>query len=174
MKRDEHPIANVVWTDPADLRANDYNPNQVYPPELDLLKTSLRLSGWTQPIVARPDGEIVDGFHRWSIHNPESPLYDEALATRTGGLVPVVRLPADTPRSEQMMATVRHNRARGEHAVLKMAGIVRSLHDEQGLSFEEIGERLGMEEEEIDRLYDSGGMTQRGRAEAFSAGWVPE
>jgi hypothetical protein len=92
----------------------------------------------------------------------------------TGGLVPVVRLADDTPLEQQMAATVRHNRARGAHVVTLMAEMVRHLLEEEGLSYEQVMARLGMEWEEVDRLYDRGGMLKRGRSGAFSPGWVPE
>lgn len=49
-------------------RPNDYNPNNVAPPEKRLLQTSLEADGFTQPVVViqqRPQAyTIVDGFHR--------------------------------------------------------------------------------------------------------------
>lgn len=165
---EKQPISNVEWVDPSTLHANDYNPNHVFPVEMELLKLSILEDGWTQPIVARHDGEIVDGFHRWTLGST-----DPEIQALTGGLVPVVRIESKKSRSDQMMATIRHNRARGSHHVLKMADIVRELIDEQGLSFEEVGRRLGMEIEEVDRLYDRGGMTERGSRAELSKGWVP-
>src|SRR5689334_9004886 len=105
------PLSRVEWLPREALHSNDYNPNRVPPTELDLLKTSILEDGWTQPIVARLSGEIVDGFHRWTVSA------DPQIAAMTGGLVPVVRLPDDTPLEQQMAATIRHNRARGAHAV---------------------------------------------------------
>ena len=64
---DENPVAHVQWVKRDTLHANDYNPNVVARTERALLKLSIMEDGWTQPIVARTDGEIVDGFHRWSI-----------------------------------------------------------------------------------------------------------
>ncbi len=47
-------------------RPNDYNPNNVAPPEKRLLQTSLEADGFTQPVVViqqRPQAyTIVDGF----------------------------------------------------------------------------------------------------------------
>lgn len=165
--RDKQPISGMKWVNPKDLRANSYNPNKVATPEMKLLKTSILEDGWTQPIVARPDGEIVDGFHRFTLGST-----DPDVQALSDGLVPVVIL-EDADAAHQIMSTVRHNRARGHHAVLKMADIVRSLKDDSGLSDDEIQARLSMEDEEVERLYDTGGMTKRGRKEAFSAGWVP-
>lgn len=161
------PISKVVWVDASALHANDYNPNHVAPPEMKLLKISLLESGWTQPIVARADGQIVDGFHRWTLAQT-----DKQVAAMTDGKVPVVYL--DPKRGEQMMATVRHNRARGSHGVLPMAEIVRHLIDQEAIPAAEVARRLGMEDEEVERLYDRGGMTVRGSREGFNKGWVPD
>jgi ParB-like chromosome segregation protein Spo0J len=53
------------------ITANDYNPNNVAPPEKRLLSKSLELDGFTQPIVVTESEpqhyEIVDGFHRHEI-----------------------------------------------------------------------------------------------------------
>lgn len=168
MTKKMQPLDEVQWVDPTTLKANSYNPNKVAPPELRLLKISIMEDGWTQPIVARPDGEIIDGFHRWTLASK-----DAEVAALTGGLVPVVRVATAGP-SHQMMSTIRHNRARGTHAVLRMADIVRELKDKERLPDAEIMRRLGMEDEEVERLYDTSGMRQRGRAAAFNAGWVPD
>lgn len=166
------PITNVVWLPRSYLHANAYNPNKVPPPELALLKISIQRSGWTQPIVVRPGEEedsyeIVDGFHRWTVSG------DPDVGDLTDGLVPCVVL-RDLPKSEQMMATVRHNRARGNHAVLPMSDIVRDLRDVFGLTEEQCEKLMGMEFEEVDRLYDRGVMIKRG-ADAllsFNTGWT--
>ncbi len=160
------PVNEMMWVHRDQLHANDYNPNHVAPPEVALLKTSILEDGWTQPIVVRPDGEIVDGFHRWTVAGLEE------MGAKYGYCVPVVIL-RDVDSSHQRMSTIRHNRARGQHGVLKMADIVRELHDKLDMSFEEIGDRLQMEDEEVDRLYDSGGMTERGSANDFGRAWVP-
>lgn len=164
----KHPVGDVRWVEPDTLRANAYNPNHVAPPELALLKLSIMEDGWTQPIVARPDGEIVDGFHRWHLA-----MTDKDVLALGGGTVPVVRL-APGDNAHQMMSTIRHNRARGTHGVLKMADIVRALAGEMKVPPQEIMRRLGMEEEEVDRLQDARGMIARGSASAFAQGWVPE
>ena len=164
------PVAAVRWLPATQLTANDYNPNHVAPPEMELLKVSILEDGWTQPIVARPDGyhyTIVDGFHRWTLA-----MTDPEVAALTDGYVPVVFL-TSTPDS-QRMSTIRHNRARGAHYVIRMAEIVADLKDRYGLSDAEIERRLGMEPEEIDRLYDRGTMVERGSKDTFSKGWVPQ
>ena len=163
----KQPVNNVEWVGVDKLHSNDYNPNHVAPPELQLLKTSILADGWTQPIVIRPDGEIVDGFHRWTVA-----LKDEEVNELTDGKVPVVELKR-VSRENQVMSTVRHNRARGDHTVLGMSDLVQELVDERGLSFEEVMDKLQMEWEEVDRLYDDSGMINRGSEKEFNKGWKP-
>lgn len=166
--REAQPLSGLKWVDPKELKANSYNPNRVASIEMQLLKLSIISDGWTQPIVARTDGEIVDGFHRWTLGST-----DKDVRSLTGGLVPVVRVADTRTKADQMMSTIRHNRARGSHLVVKMADIVRKLHEE-GMTEVEIMNRLGMEHEEVDRLLDSSGMTKRGASTEFNKGWVPK
>ena len=61
------PVECVQWVPSNLVFANDYNPNSVAPPEMELLHTSIQEDGYTQPIVVwQHDGiyEVVDGFHR--------------------------------------------------------------------------------------------------------------
>ncbi|MBI1824821.1 MAG: ParB N-terminal domain-containing protein [Planctomycetes bacterium] len=163
---DRQPIAHVEWVDPATLRANSYNPNRVFGPEMRLLKLSILSHGWTQPIVARTDGEIVDGFHRWTLASS-----DEDIRAITSGLCPVVYLD-EISLEEQMLATIRHNRARGQHGVLRMGEIVRALID-SGMDAAMVGSLLQMEDEEVERLADLTPSPQHAGKDHFGKGWVP-
>lgn len=161
------PVANVRWVPRERVDANDYNPNRVAPPELRLLATSIIEDGWTQPIVAGTRGdryEVVDGFHRWSV-SERPDVYD-----LTDGLVPVV--PLDVDPAHQRMSTIRHNRARGTHHVVRMADIVGQLVA-SGLPPAEVAGRLGMDGEEVRRLLDRGNMLERGRAAGLGEAWKP-
>ena len=166
-KRQLQPLDTIEWVTRDSLTANDYNPNHVARPELALLKLSLLADGWTQPIVARTDGEIVDGFHRWTL------AADPDIAAMTDGLVPVVRLSGSLSASHQMASTIRHNRARGIHGIMPMSDIVRSLLDEHDLSPKDLQKILGMDAEEVDRLADTTGMTERGSQDDFNKGSKP-
>lgn len=150
------------------LKPNHYNPNAVAPPELELLAISIIEDGWTQPIVINPDRTIVDGFHRWTVSGQVE------VYRLTGGMVPVVQIkPPDM--SSQMMATVRHNRARGIHGVLKMADIVeRMLRD--GVQVSDICSRLQMEKEEVIRLANRKGIPKTAiiRKAKWSESWEPK
>ena len=56
-----------AWVKNETVGANDYNPNSVAPPEMELLRLSIEQDGYTQPIVTwdlQDHREVVDGFHR--------------------------------------------------------------------------------------------------------------
>jgi ParB-like chromosome segregation protein Spo0J len=163
----KEPISSVEWVHRDLLKPNHYNPNHVAPPELELLIVSILEDGFTQPIVVLPDYTIVDGFHRYLVSG------DKRLMQRYGGMVPVVKVALDPVH--RMMSTIRHNRARGTHAVLQMAEIVRTMVAE-GVEKADIMRRLGMEDEEVERLEDRAGMPEqvgRERIE-FGKAWVPQ
>jgi hypothetical protein len=139
------------------------------PRNSELIKISLIEDGWTAPIVITDDGEIVDGFHRWTCAKGDTRVY--AL---TGGLVPTVTIrPKDS--ASKMMATIRHNRARGTHTVLAMSKIIQSMVEEEKLSMGEICERLQMESEEVIRLAIRQGIPQTAiiAATGWSREWTP-
>src|SRR4051812_12937003 len=46
-----HPVSMVEWVHIDQIRSNDYNPNSVARTEMQLLATSIRHDGYTQPIV---------------------------------------------------------------------------------------------------------------------------
>ncbi len=60
------PVDCVLWVKQELVAPNDYNPNNVAPPEKRLLQTSLEADGFTQPVVViqqRPQAyTIVDGL----------------------------------------------------------------------------------------------------------------
>lgn len=157
------PVSRVEWVNRDKLQPNDYNPNKVAPPEVELLKISILEDGWTQPIVVLPDYTIVDGFHRYTVAG-----YQE-ITDKYSGQVPVVVVDADPVHRQ--MSTIRHNRARGTHGVLPMAEIVRGMVKE-GIQREEIMRRLQMEPEEVDRLLDRAGMPASAGS-GFGKSWKP-
>lgn len=163
---EDSPIGRLEWVDPETLHANDYNPNHVFQAEFDLLRLSLLSDGWTAPITALASGQIVDGFHRWTLGRT-----DPAVRAMTGGLVPVVRLAGKT-RAEHIAATVRQNRARGKHGILKMAELVREMKA-LGVPDEVIREEMGMEQEEINRLIEQRASSTTAGKDSFGHGWVP-
>ncbi len=167
MAKNKQPINEVKWVNRDKLKPNNYNPNFVAPPELKLLKISILEDGWTQPIVITPNYEIIDGFHRWTVSD------DKKLRELTDGKVPVV-ITKPRDKKSQQMATIRHNRARGTHAVLNMSDIVSEMVKD-GTSMDEIGKRLQMEKEEVIRLANRNGIPKTDIVDTeWSESWIPE
>jgi ParB-like chromosome segregation protein Spo0J len=167
MVKNPQPLDAVTWVTRDSIRPNDYNPNNVPPPEFRLLKVSIIEDGWTQPIVVhRESSVIIDGEHRWTVAG------DKEIAKLTGGKVPVVYVDGDL--NHRMMSTIRHNRARGEHGVLPMAEIVKALLS-GGTDKEDVMFLLQMEDEEVERLAERAGMPEvvSRKQKEFNKGWIP-
>lgn len=165
------PAYNVRAVPIGRIRANDYNPNAVAPPEMRLLYDSIKQDGYTMPIVCYYNMEddtyeIVDGFHRYRVMLEHRDIYE-----REGGMLPVSVI--DKPIDERMASTIRHNRARGSHDVDLMSNIVKELHT-IGRSDAWIAKHLGMDIDEIMRLKQLTGLAELFRNMDFSQAWIPE
>jgi ParB-like chromosome segregation protein Spo0J len=164
------PVDCVSWVKSEMVTANDYNPNSVAPPEMQLLAHSITEDGYTQPIVSwlRADNirEVVDGFHRHRVGR-EVP----AVRERVHGYLPVVTINGDRQdKGDRMAATIRHNRARGEHRVESMADIVVELK-RRFWSDAKIATELGMEPDEVLRLTQVTGLAGLFADRSFSEAW---
>lgn len=150
------PVDCVIWVEPESVVANDYNPNTVAPPEMELLRVSIMADGFTQPIVTHRGEaalEVVDGFHRNRVGRECSDV-----AARVYGRLPVVAIRSDrSDRGDRIAATIRHNRARGRHRVDGMSEIVVEL-SRRNWSDARIGRELGMEPDEVLRLKQISGI----------------
>ena len=163
------PVSSVQWVPADKVIANDYNPNSVMPPEMRLLYQSIKADGYTQPIVVFWDKEqqryiVVDGFHRNRIGKEYKDIRE-----RTHGYLPIVII--EKSLAERMESTVRHNRARGKHAVLGMVDLVVALVNE-GRSDLEIGKQLGMDADEVLRLKQTSGIPALFKNRTYSRSWV--
>lgn len=163
------PVDCVLWVPEGAVRGNDYNPNKVAPPEMELLRRSIFADGYTQPIVTWPvpaGFEVVDGFHRSRVGREDGPI-----RARVHGHLPVTVVAQDrTGANDRIAATIRHNRARGVHGVDPMSDIVRVLY-EQGWPDEKIQEELGMEADEVMRLKQLTGLAALFKERDFSEAW---
>ena len=163
------PVDCIMWVPADSVAANEYNPNVVAPPEMELLKLSILADGYTQPIVAMAEGAgfvVVDGFHRTRV-GKESP----EVAARVNSYLPVVQIRGDRlERPDRMASTIRHNRARGKHQVQAMSDIVIELK-RRNWSDEKIGRELGMDPDEVLRLTQINGLAEAFRERDFSEAW---
>lgn len=164
----EEPVDCVLWVKNDRISPNDYNPNNVAPPEKKLLQKSLEADGFTQPIVVvrstEEEYEIVDGFHRHELGKSKP-----SLKSRLHGYLPVTCLQRE--RHERMAATIRHNRARGRHKIHAMSEIVREL-SLLGWSQEKISKELGMDDDEVLRLKQINGLQELFANRRFSKAWT--
>lgn len=161
----QHPVNAVRWVPAEQVRANDYNPNSVAKPEMDLLRRSIEADGYTQPIVVwEVEGgfEVIDGFHRH-------------LVGKEMGLthLPVVVVNREsTDRNDRIASTIRHNRARGKHRISSMSEIVVEL-SRRNWNDEKIARELGMDADEVLRLKQISGLADLFDNEDFSEAWEP-
>lgn len=143
------------------LKPNPWNPNKVARPEMELLKTSIRKSGFCFPLVVMKESEesymIVDGFHRHLVAKEFGMEY-----------VPVVVL--DESIDEYMNATIRFNRAKGTHQIIDMSKLVLDLV-RLGNTDEEIAKNLGMDSDEVLRLKQISGLKEAFIGREFSKSW---
>jgi ParB-like chromosome segregation protein Spo0J len=163
------PVDFVRWVPAEEVHANDYNPNSVAPPEMELLRVSIMADGYTQPIVTHAaEGQrvVVDGFHRTRVGKE-----CDDVANRVRGYLPVVQVRlTQEDRSDRMAATIRHNRARGKHRVESMSEIVLELK-RRNWSDEKIGRDLGMDPDEVLRLTQISGLAEMFADTEFSEAW---
>lgn len=164
------PVDCVLWVKNTEVVANDYNPNKVAPPEMELLKVSILNDGYTQPIVAWTNDEnkveVVDGFHRSRV-GKES----ELIKKKVKGYLPVVNIRKEQQdKNDRIASTIRHNRARGKHQVDAMSEIILELKNRNWKNAR-IAKELGMDEDEILRLCQITGLDSLFSDKDFSNAW---
>ena len=172
-----HPVDCVQWVLSNDIEANEYNPNAIPPPEMELLYRSILEDGYTMPIVTFDEGKIkesakikiVDGFHRRQIERNNLDIHASTL-----GRVPVTDVRREKyDIGDRMASTIRHNRARGVHNIELMSTIVSELV-EMGKGDRWICQHIGMSADELLRLKQITGLAALFTNKDFSASWTPE
>ena len=165
------PVDLIKWVKVDSVTANDYNPNSVAPPEMELLRHSINHDGYTQPVVTwfsdkKNKREVIDGFHRTRVCK-EMPDVNK----RVHGYLPVVTAQDScTSQNDRMASTIRHNRARGKHNVTAMSDIVTELKNRNWKN-SRIARELGMDEDEVLRLCQITGLESLFEDRDFSKSW---
>lgn len=167
------PVDCVLWVKNETVYANDYNPNSVAPPEMELLRLSISNDGYTQPIVSMEgqngNREVIDGFHRNRVGKECKDIQE-----RVKGYLPVVTIrDSQSDINNRVASTIRHNRARGKHKVESMSDIVVDLK-KRNWSDEKISKELGMDRDEVLRLSQISGLIELFNDKDFSSAWEPE
>jgi len=163
-----NPVDNVLWVDIDMVEPNDYNPNAVANIEMNLLYTSIKHDGYTQPIVTIFDKKnnkyiIVDGFHRYFVEKSQKDILEGNKY-----LLPIVVIDKDF--NDRMASTIRHNRARGKHSVQGMSSMVFKMLD-NGWADKDICNHLGMGAEELLKLKHLTGFSKLFKDTKYHQAW---
>jgi ParB-like chromosome segregation protein Spo0J len=168
----DEPVDCVIWVKSEEVIANDYNPNSVAPPEMELLRLSISNDGYTQPIVSYLDSgsyTVVDGFHRHRVGKE-----DKEVNARIHNYLPIVAINEQrTDKTDRIASTIRHNRARGKHRIDAMSDIVLEL-SRRNWNDKKIAKELGMDADEVLRLKQISGMAEAFANDEFSEAWEAE
>lgn len=164
MKKLEFPCMQPKLVSIDKVVANNYNPNKVAKPEMELLYKSILEDGLTMPVVTFYDDKIdkyviVDGFHRYTI--VKDYFKSDVVA------ISVI----EKDIKQRMASTVRHNRARGVHKVDLQADMVVDLL-KKGWDDNDISKELGMTLEEVLRLKQQTGIAELFKDRTHSKSWI--
>lgn len=170
----------------ADVRPNLYNPNHQNDDDFYLLVLSIAEDGFTDDIFVHNDGHIVDGEHRWTamivlnyLRKNNIPLTEaevkKARERRDEIIDPsdVIGVKyTDMDEVKRRVATLRHNRARGDENMELVANMFRDF-ERQG-ALEAVQGSLGLEDEEIERMLKYGqSILDDFPGDAPSPAWEP-
>lgn len=163
------PVDMVYRVKHDNVHANDYNPNSVAPPEMELLRLSIEQDWFTQPIVSFPElwrYTVVDWFHRNRVGRECKDIEE-----RIYWYLPIVKIKQNREeKGDRIASTVRHNRARGKHSVDGMAEIILDLK-KRNRSDEKISKNLWMDSDEVLRLSQITWLAEMFSEKEFSEAW---
>jgi len=126
-----------------DLKPNDYNPNRQSEHDFSLLCKSIDEDGFTDPVIVLRDGlVIVDGEHRWR-------------AARALGMSEVPCVLVNMSLAQAKIATLRHNRARGEENVELAASLLKDIARQGGEALAYMQDSLELDDVELKNFLDA-------------------
>lgn len=141
----------VEWVPRDAIEPNDWNPNELDEDEYEQLRDSIADNGWTMPIVVHAEEMyIIDGEHRWQVAEDELIAEDPDLTPVDvpAGYVPVYGITVSEEQAK--LATVQHNRARGEVSVEGLQTYLEELQSRGVLS--EVADRIGYDEDDANEI----------------------
>jgi len=178
IEKKSHALKRLViqYVPVTDIKPNSYNPNRQDPHAFELLLKSIREDGFTQPIVvvkvtdatkADPafkaaqvgDTVVVDGEHRWR-------------AAQHLGMKEVPVVYTDMTPEQMRIATLRHNRARGDEDLELTAQVLKDLRELGALDWAQ--DSLMMDDVEMQKLLDDIPAPEALAGEEFGEAWAPE
>ena len=130
-------------------------------PDLKRLEDSIETYGILSPIVIKPDGTIIDGFHRWNI-----------ALSKGIDKVPVVVVEVDDV--EAMLLHIDMNRYRGIVIAKYLSWLIQNVLSSKKYSQNELRKRLALTTEEFDLLAEGSLIKMRKiKQHTYSPAWVP-
>lgn len=176
----------VEYVAVSSISPNFYNPNKQSDHDFELLLHSMEEDGFTQPIVCQQDRTIVDGEHRWTaaivlhyLHQNHLPLTKEHILAaryrRTEIMDPELTIPVvfvDMSAEQMRIATLRHNRARGNEDFDLTAQLFADLRELGALDW--AADSLMLSDVDIDRLLKDIPAPESLAATDYGAAWEPD
>ena len=158
------------------IRPNSYNPNRQDPHAFELLVRSITEDGFTQPIVVLKvteetkddqafkgakvgDTVVVDGEHRWR-------------AAQHLGFKEVPVVYTDMTPSQMRIATLRHNRARGDEDIELTSLVLKDLRELGSLDWAQ--DSLMLDDVEMDKLLNDISAPDALAGDQFNESWAPD
>jgi ParB-like chromosome segregation protein Spo0J len=136
-------------------------------PDQRVLVQSLTESGWLLPLVATPNGTLVDGHYRWQLARE-----NKRLAKVLGDLVPVHVV--DVDEVDAMVMHLRLNMGRGRVVGHKASQVLRLVLRSGKYTDVQLQEQLRLNDDEWDLLVDGDLVKKRNVPEhRYSPAWVP-
>jgi hypothetical protein len=161
------------WLPRDAIEPNDWNPNEMNDEQRNRLRLSLLDNGWTMPIVIHAEEHyIVDGEQRWTVAgHPDIQERDDLTPDDVpAGYVPVYGITITD--SQAKMATIQHNRARGDVDLESMKTYLGQLN--QRTDLDEISNRIGYDSEDAQRILGEIEAVEIGDdINDFGNPWVP-
>lgn len=148
----------IKYTPIDSIKPNIYNPNRQSEFEFELLKKSIKEDGFTQPILIKANGSIVDGEHRWR-------------ACKELGFTEIPTVEVDMSDAQMRIATLRHNRARGSEDMELTAQVLRDLQNLGAMDWAK--DSLQLSDMEINKLIEDMPAPELQAGKEFNEAWIP-
>jgi ParB-like chromosome segregation protein Spo0J len=157
---------NIVSMPISSLKSPSWRANYILRPDVRLLTDSLIEYGWLQPIIARPDGTVIDGNYRLQIADSKK------VRKVLGEYVPVQIV--DVDEIEAMAMHLRVNRSRGVPHAKQISRLVQKLVRSGSWDDGELKVLLRMSSDEFELLMDGTLFKKRNIADySYSPAWIP-
>lgn len=141
------------------IKPNEYNPNRQSEHDFELLCSSMKEDGFTQPILCMEKTKtIVDGEHRWRAAHALG--YAE---------IPVVFV--NMTQEQMRISTLRHNRARGSEDLELSVQVLRDLQELGAIEW--VQDSLMLSDEEINKLLEDIPVPELLADDDYSQAWEP-